>query len=101
MKNLVIVSFPAKSDTLEKLMDAMMIALPDTRTYDGCLSVDVFIEKSTNTMHLVEYWETLDQQASYLNWRIEDGLLNDLDPLIEGGSSAIKIVICGEKIADI
>tara|TARA_B100000963_G_scaffold116333_1_gene101339 strand:+ start:679 stop:984 length:306 start_codon:yes stop_codon:yes gene_type:complete len=101
MKNLVIVSFPAKSNTLDLLKDAMKVALPETRKYDGCLSVDVFIEESTNTMHLVEYWETLDQQTAYLNWRVENGLLNDLNPLLEGGSSAIKIVICGERLTNI
>ena len=44
MKNLVIVSFPAKSDTLETLKNAMKDALPDTRAYEGCISVDSYID---------------------------------------------------------
>ena len=71
MKNLVIVSFPAKADNLEELKESMRAALPDTRSFDGCLSVDTYIEESTNTIHLIEDWETLDHQAKYLNWRIE------------------------------
>ena len=76
MENLVIVSFPAKPEMLETLKDAMKKALPETRAYDGCISVDTYIDESTNTIHLIEDWETLDHQAKYLNWRVETGLLD-------------------------
>ena len=101
MKNLVIVSFPAKVDTLEILKDAMRTALPDTRSFEGCISVDTYIDESSNTIHLIEDWETLEDQAAYLNWRIETGLLTSLDPILEGGASSIKIKICGTKIENI
>tara|TARA_B100000941_G_C28403460_1_gene499395 strand:- start:587 stop:892 length:306 start_codon:yes stop_codon:yes gene_type:complete len=101
MKNLVIVSFPAKAENLEELKESMRAALPDTRSFDGCLSVDTYVEKSTNTIHLIEDWESLDHQAKYLNWRIETGLLDALDPLLEGGSSAINVALCGTKYSDI
>ena len=101
MKNLVIVSFPAKAENLEELKESMRAALPDTRSFDGCLSVDTYVEKSTNTIHLIEDWESLDHQAKYLNWRIETGLLDALDPLLKGGSSAINVALCGAKYGDI
>jgi quinol monooxygenase YgiN len=97
MKNLVIVSFPAKPETIEILKEAMRRALPDTRNYEGCISVDTYVEDSTNTIHLIEDWETLEHQESYLNWRVETGLLTDLDPLLDGGAGSIKVVICGPK----
>jgi len=97
MKNLVIVSFPAKPETLEILKDTMRSALPDTRNYEGCLSVDTYIEESTNTIHLIEDWETLEHQEKYLNWRIETGLLTNLDPILDGGAQSIKVTICGPK----
>lgn len=101
MKNLVIVSFPAKVDTLEILKEAMRTALPDTRSFDGCISVDTYIDESSNTIHLIEDWETLDHQTKYLNWRIETGLLTDLDPILEGGAGSIKVALCGSKETDI
>ena len=101
MKNLVIVSFPAKPETLESLKEAMRRALPDTRNFEGCLSVDTYIEESTNTIHLIEDWETLGYQEKYLNWRIETGLLTDLDPILQGGAQSIRVNICGPKIKDI
>jgi quinol monooxygenase YgiN len=86
---------------LETLKDAMKKALPETRAYDGCISVDTYIEESTNTIHLIEDWETLDHQAKYLNWRVETGLLTQLDPILDGGAASIKINICGQKHNDI
>ena len=101
MKNLVIVSFPAKEGMLENLKETLKAALPDTRSFDGCISVDTYIEDSTNTIHLIEDWETLDHQAKYLNWRVETGLLDDLDPILAGGASSINIALCGAKESDI
>ena len=101
MINLVIVSFPATAESLEKLKEAMRRALPDTRSFDGCLSVNTFIEESTNTIHLIEDWESLNHQAAYLNWRVETGLLDNLDLFLEGGASAIKVVLCGSEHKDI
>ena len=101
MKNLVIVSFPAKPETLETLKEAMRKALPDTRTFEGCISVNTFIEESTNTIHLIEDWETLGHQTAYLNWRIENGLLGDLDPLLDGGADSIKVILCGKEHKEI
>ena len=101
MKNLVIVSFPAKPETLETLKESMRRALPDTRNFEGCLSVNTFIEESTNTIHLIEDWESLEHQAKYLNWRIETGLLGVLEPLLEGGAAGLKAITCGPKHSDI
>ena len=101
MKNLVIVSFPAKSESLETLKEAMKRALPDTRSFEGCLSVNTFNEESTNTIHLIEDWETLEHQKQYLNWRVETGLLDVLEPLLINGAKSLKATICGPKISDI
>ena len=80
MKNLVIVSFPAKEGMMNDLKEMLKNALPDTRSFDGCISVDTYIEESSNTVHLIEDWETLEHQADYLKWRVETGLLDILEP---------------------
>ena len=61
------------------------------------ISVDTFIEESTNTIHLIEDWESLDHQAKYLKWRVETGLLTALDPILDGGAASIKVILCGQK----
>ena len=50
---------------------------------------------------LIEDWESLNHQATYLNWRVETGLLDDLDSFLEGGAAAIKVVLCGSEHKDI
>ena len=97
MENLVIVSFPAKAGKMDVLKNAMKDALPETRAYDGCISVDTYIEESTNTIHLIEDWKSLDHQAKYLEWRVETGLLTALDPILDGGAASIKVILCGQK----
>tara|TARA_Y100000768_G_C23722998_1_gene561233 strand:- start:60 stop:365 length:306 start_codon:yes stop_codon:yes gene_type:complete len=101
MKNLIIVSFPAKEGMLDDLKETLKVALPETRSFDGCISVDTYIENSTNTIHLIEDWETLEHQSKYLNWRIETGLLELLEPLLEGGATSLKAMVCGPKHSDI
>ena len=101
MKNLVIVSFPAKPETINNLKETLKSALPDTRNFNGCISVKTFIEDSTNTIHLIEDWESLEHQQKYLAWRIETGLLDLLEPLLDGGASSLKATICGPEHADI
>ena len=101
MKNLVIVSFPAKEGMLDDLKETLKVALIDTRSFEGCISVDTYIEDSTNTVYLIEDWESLDDQSRYLNWRVETGLLDVLDPLLDGGAGGLKAIICGPKYMDI
>jgi len=59
------------------------------------------IEESSNTVHLIEDWETLDHQTEYLSWRVETGLLELLEPLLEGGAASLKATICGPEYRDI
>ena len=97
MKSLVIATFPAQAGKLEELKQLFRDALVDTRAFDGCISIDVHVEKDTETIHLIEYWESLDHYEAYLHWRIENGLAELLNPILEGGAEGLKIIKCGPK----
>ena len=97
MQSLVIASFPAQEGKLGELKQLFRDALPDTRAFDGCLAIDVYVEEGTETIYLVEYWETLEQYEKYLNWRMETGLAEMLDPILAGGADALSIYRCGVK----
>jgi len=58
MKNLVIVSMPAKIEKVGQLKELLVEMLPDTRKFKGCISVNTFFEEATSTFHLVEDWES-------------------------------------------
>ena len=97
MKSLVIATFPAQEGKLEELKQLFRDALVDTRAFDGCISIDVHVEQETETIHLIEYWDSLDHYEAYLQWRIENGLAELLNPILEGGAGGLKIIRCGVK----
>jgi len=98
MKNLVIVGFPAKKEKFEDLKNILKEALVDTRAFEGCISIDTYEDISTNTIYLIEDWESLDNHTKYSNWRAETGLADVLEPLLVEGSASLKIIRCGEKL---
>ena len=55
------------------------------------------MEKDTETVHLVEDWESLEHYDKYLQWRLDTGLPALLDPILEGGFSGLKVMRCGAR----
>jgi quinol monooxygenase YgiN len=65
------------------LLAAFTTALVDTRNFDGCVSVQTFVDADNpDTVLLVEEWESRDQQEAYLTWRIESGMIEMLAPVL-------------------
>lgn len=60
----------------------MKAALPDTRAYDGCISVDA-MRRSDNPNHwvLVEEWDTQGHHERYMQWRTETGFMAKWAPM--------------------
>jgi len=72
--------------------------LDDTRAYDGCIKVDVYEDKSSSTITLVEEWETLAHQQKYLGWRIETGIQEATKDILEGGfDNGVTVHTWGSK----
>ena len=77
----VVLQCHAKSGTGNDVVETFRSLLPDTRTYDGCIDVVTHIEQdNSDTVMLVEHWETKEKYEVYLNWRVERG---DIDKLKE------------------
>ena len=91
VKNLVIAEFPARKDKVEEVKAAFGGALKDTRAFDGCISIDVYFEEATSTFTAIQDWESFDHYDRYLNWRMESGLADLLDPLLDGGVSSMSV----------
>ena len=73
---MVTLELPAKSDRVSEFLDVMREALLDTRAYEGCESVETFVEESTGSVLLVELWETAEHQQAYMKGRMETGLMD-------------------------
>jgi quinol monooxygenase YgiN len=65
------------------LLEAFTASLGDTRNFDGCVSVQTFVDTDNpDTVMLVEEWESRGQQEAYLTWRIESGMVEMLAPVL-------------------
>ena len=76
MSVMVTVEWPAKAEKLSEFLDVLKQALVDTRAYDGCESVQTYVETAAATVLLVEVWATEDHQKAYMKWRLETGLMD-------------------------
>lgn len=90
MKTLVIAEFPAKNGKLGELEAALRAALPDTRAFDGCISIQTYLHQETGTFTLIEDWESPQHYMRYLAWRMENGLGELLEELLEDGVEGFR-----------
>ena len=58
--------------------------LPDTRAYDGCKDIEMFLNDDGHTFILIENWDSKAHYDKYLAWRQETGTLAKLGDLMEG-----------------
>ena len=87
MSHFVVAEFHAAPGKLDELTAALKEALPVTRAYDGCHSLDSWLDTERSTIVLTEQWESHDHYDRYLAWRGETGVLTAIAPLFEGGAA--------------
>jgi quinol monooxygenase YgiN len=79
----VILVFKCQPGTGAALLEAFTTDLVDTRAFDGCLSVETYVDAdSPDTIILFEDWASKAQQETYLAWRIENGMIDMLAPIL-------------------
>ena len=63
-----------KAEALPTAPAVLRDILSDTRSFNGCLGVDVLVD-STDPAHVlvVEQWASLEHDAAYRAWRAGDG----------------------------
>ena len=98
MAELVVLNFKASEGKFDALADMFRDVLGDTRAYDGCIKVDVYEDRGSSTITLVEEWETLAHQQKYLGWRIETGIQEATEDILEGGfDNGVTVHTWGSK----
>jgi quinol monooxygenase YgiN len=66
-----------KPERLAELLEILGAALPDTRTFEGCEGLDVFVDQDEpGHVLLVETWAERAQHEQYLVWRQETGMFD-------------------------
>ena len=72
---------------LDEFLEQMLAdALPQTRVYSGCISVQTLADRQSKAVLLVE-WASYEHQQAYMDWRMETGLLEALAPFVPGPPS--------------
>jgi quinol monooxygenase YgiN len=68
-----------KPEKLDEFLGIMTGSLKDTRAYDGCQSVDTYVDTDVaGRVLLVEQWDTRGQQEKYIQWRTDSGMMEAL-----------------------
>jgi quinol monooxygenase YgiN len=77
--------FPTKVEASDNFYTTLVSVLPETRTYDGCISVTPHrdLDDSAKIL-LIEEWESREHYLAYLQWRVETGLLEAIGPMLAG-----------------
>ena len=84
MTTLVTLECTVRADCMDKLIAFMQQVMPDTRNYDGCQSINPYLNEDNRTILMVEYWDSKAHYEKYLAWRQETGTLDELAEMIEG-----------------
>ena len=57
--------------------------VPECRNYDGCQSADAqFDVDEPGTMVLVQQWESRSHHEKYLQWRVDSGVMAELESML-------------------
>jgi quinol monooxygenase YgiN len=79
----VILVFKCHAGMGAGVLDVFTASLGDTRAFDGCISVETYVDADNpDTITLIEEWESKAQQETYLGWRIENGMIDMLGPVL-------------------
>ncbi len=85
MANSMILTISVKPESVSDFLCAMKERLPDTRNYDGCHRVDVWVpEDDPGKVMLFEVWESKAHQQRYFAWRRESGMMDALGAMLAG-----------------
>ena len=58
--------------------------LVDTRAYEGCIRLETYHDMENSKVLLIEEWEKIENQESYMQWRTETGLVEALEEFLDG-----------------
>jgi quinol monooxygenase YgiN len=84
----VLLEVLSKPESIDELKQTFKAILPDTRGYDGCISVQVVLNQD-DPLNLIlnETWESRAHYEKYFAWRAETGGLEALGKMLSASPS--------------
>ena len=81
----VLLEMRVKKEHVDDVAGSFKEALPDTRSFDGCIDVYATQNKDDpQSFVAVETWETREKYEAYFAWRTERGDIDNMRPMLEG-----------------
>jgi len=81
----VILEFQAKEGCIEKVQSWLKSVLPDTRSFDGCVTLHVVQNQDDPAgIMIIEQWDTRQHYERYLAWRQERGDMEVFGSMMAG-----------------
>ncbi len=84
MSVLVNLEIPVKKERIEDFFNYLRDVLVDTRAYEGCIRLETYHDMENSKVLLIEEWEKIENQESYMQWRTETGLVEALEEFLDG-----------------
>ncbi len=83
MSVIILLEMQSKPESIDELKSTFDNILPDTRSYDGCISVKV-VGNQDDPLNVVLYevWDSRQHYEKYLAWRAEVGTLEALGSML-------------------
>tara|TARA_Y100001936_G_scaffold19487_1_gene16507 strand:- start:985 stop:1278 length:294 start_codon:yes stop_codon:yes gene_type:complete len=81
---LVNLEIPVKKERIEDFFNYLRDVLVDTRAYEGCIRLETYHDMENSKVLLIEEWEKIENQESYMQWRTETGLVEALEEFLDG-----------------
>jgi len=83
MSHTVMAEFHCNEGMGELLLPGLMESLSDTRAFEGCESVETYVDQDDpDRVYLWEKWAKRENYEQYIAWRIETGMLEALAPVL-------------------
>ena len=84
----VLLELKAQADKVDALIQTFKEILPDTRAYDGFVSIEVVKNQDEPTdIVLIEKWQSRGHYEKYLAWRTETGAMEAVGAMVAGPPS--------------
>jgi len=84
MTTLVLLEGKVRPGGLRRLEEFLVKQLPATRAFDGCQSLNCYVNKEDLTFVAAQRWDSRSHYEAYLAWRKETNVYSEFEQLIDG-----------------
>ncbi|HFC93298.1 MAG TPA: antibiotic biosynthesis monooxygenase [Leucothrix mucor] len=79
----VILQAQAKPADIENFKTYIAKCLPETRSYNGCINIDIYEDKNNKGSFIFyEYWESVNAYEAYLEYRTKQGVMEKIGSML-------------------